>query len=295
MAPAPLPGRAGWKLVLPALLLAGAALLMQAQRQPAPDAKQLVQAAAGMLALPVSARHMLVIDEASGKVLMAKDADTIVPIASITKLMTAMVVLDARLDPQELLRIVRADGEPGQRHGVLGDGVRVPRGTALQLALLSSENRAAAALARTYPGGSVAFNDALQAKIRSLGLARTSLTEPVGRSPANTSTATDVARIVAAAARYPEIARITSLREAQVAVNGKARRLHNTNPLVGGAGWDIALSKTGSSNEAGSCLTMRMKSRGRHVTVVLLDADGARRRALDADQIRLALAGTTYF
>ena len=295
MAPAPMPGRAGWKLVLPALLLAGATLLMQAQRQPAPDAKQLVQAAAGMLALPVSARHMLVIDEASGKVLMAKDADTIVPIASITKLMTAMVVLDARLDPQELLRIVRADGEPGQRHGVLGDGVRVPRGTALQLALLSSENRAAAALARTYPGGSVAFNDALQAKIRSLGLARTSLTEPVGRSPANTSTATDVARIVAAAARYPEIARITSLREAQVAVNGKARRLHNTNPLVGGAGWDIALSKTGSSNEAGSCLTMRMKSRGRHVTVVLLDADGARRRALDADQIRLALAGTTYF
>ena len=294
MAPAPLPGRAGWKLVLPALLLAGATLLMQAQRQPAPDAKQLVQAAAGMLALPVSARHMLVIDEASGKVLMAKDADTIVPIASITKLMTAMVVLDARLDPQELLRIVRADGEPGQRHGVLADGVRVSRGTALQLALLPSENRAAAALARTYPGGNAAFDLALQAKIRSLGLHRTSLSEPVGRSPANTSTATDVAKIVAAAARYPEIGRITSLRQTQVAVNGKARRLHNTNPLVGGAGWDIALSKTGSSNEAGSCLTMRMQSGGKHVTVVLLDADGARRRAQDADQIRAALA-TTHF
>ncbi len=269
-------------------------LLAQTARQPAPEAARIVQAAASMLALPVNARHMLVIDDASGKVLMAKDADAIVPIASITKLMTAMVVLDARLDPDELLRIVAADGEPSQRHGVLGDGVRVSRGTALQLALLPSENRAAAALARTYPGGRAAFDQALQAKIRSLDLKRTSLSEPVGRSPANTSTATDVAKIVAAAARYPDIARITSLREARVAVNGKARLLHNTNALVGGAGWHIALSKTGSSNEAGSCLSMRMQSGGRHVTVVLLDADGARRRAQDADQIRAALA-TTHF
>ena len=294
MAPAPLPGRAGWKLALPAMLLAGMTLLAQTARQPAPEAAHIVQAAASMLALPVNARHMLVIDDASGKVLMAKDADAIVPIASITKLMTAMVVLDARLDPDELLRIVAADGEPSQRHGVLADGVRVSRGTALQLALLPSENRAAAALARTYPGGRAAFDQALQAKIRSLDLKRTSLSEPVGRSPANTSTATDVAKIVAAAARYPDIARITSLREARVAVNGKARLLHNTNALVGGAGWHIALSKTGSSNEAGSCLTMRMQSGGRHVTVVLLDADGARRRAQDAGQIRAALA-TTHF
>ena len=296
MAPAPtlMSGRAGWKLALPAMLLAVATLLAQAHRQPAPPSAQLVQAAASMLELPVNARHMLVIDDASGKVLMAKDADAIVPIASITKLMTAMVVLDARLNPDELLRIVPADGEPGQRHGVLLDGVRVSRGTALQLALLPSENRAAAALARTYPGGRAAFDQALQAKIRSLDLKRTSLSDPVGRSPANTSTATDVAKIVAAAARYPDIARITSRRQAQVAVNGKARLLHNTNALVGGAGWDIALSKTGSSNEAGSCLTMRMQSGGKHVTVVLLDADGARRRAQDADQIRAALA-TTHF
>ena len=294
MAPAPLPGRAGWKLALPAMLLAGVTLLAQTARQPAPEAARVVQAVASMLALPVNARHMLVIDDASGKVLMAKDADAIVPIASITKLMTAMVVLDARLDPNELLRVVAADGEPSQRRGVLGDGVRVSRGAALQLALLPSENRAAAALARTYPGGRAAFDAALQAKIRSLDLKRTSLSEPVGRSPANTSTATDVAKIVAAAARYPDIARITSLREARVAVNGKARLLHNTNALVGGAGWHIALSKTGSSNEAGSCLTMRMQSGGRHVTVVLLDADGARRRAQDADQIRAALA-TTHF
>lgn len=294
MAPAPtlMSGRAGWKLALPAMLLAGVTLLAQAPRQSAPPIRL---AAASMLALPVNARHMLVIDDASGKVLMAKDADAIVPIASITKLMTAMVVLDARLDPAEKLRIVRADGEPTQRHGVLADGVRVPRSVALQLALLPSENRAAAALARTYPGGRAAFDLALQAKIRSLGLKHTTLDDPVGTSPANTSTATEVARIVAAAARYPEIARITTAAQASVALNGRTRTLHNTNPLVGHAGWDIALSKTGSSKQAGSCLTMRMKSGGKHVTVVLLDADGAERRGLDAANIRTALASTTYF
>ena len=294
MAPAPtlMPGRAGWKLALPAMLLAGATLLAQAPRQSGPPIRL---AAASMLALPVNARHMLVIDDASGKVLMAKDADAIVPIASITKLMTAMVVLDAGLDPDETLRIVRADGEPTQRRGVLADGVQVPRSVALQLALLPSENRAAAALARTYPGGRAAFDLALQAKIRSLGLKRTSLDDPVGTSPANTSTATEVARIVAAAAHYPEIARITTAVQASVAVNGRPRTLHNTNALVGHAGWDIALSKTGSSNEAGSCLTMRMKTGGKHVTVVLLDADGAERRGLDAARIRTALASNTYF
>ncbi|OEZ50070.1 D-alanyl-D-alanine endopeptidase precursor [Janthinobacterium sp. MP5059B] len=284
---------AGWKLAVPALLLACATLLLQTQEKPAVNGAMLAEAAASMLALPVSAKHMLVFDDASGKVLMAKDADAVVPIASITKLMTAMVVLDAGLDPDEQLRIVRADGDASlQRHSLLADGVAVSRGALLQLALLPSENRAAAALARTYPGGNTAFARALQAKIRHLGLRRTTLTDPVGSSPANTSTASEVAKIVAAAARYPDIARITSHPQASVAVNGKTRTLHNTNPLVGGKGWDILLSKTGSSNEAGSCLTMRMRSGGKHVTVVLLDADGAQRRSLDAGHIRDTLAGS---
>ncbi|MGK5061199.1 M56 family metallopeptidase [Janthinobacterium sp. LB3P112] len=285
---------AGWKLAVPALLLACATLLLQVPGKPAVNGAVLAEAAAAMLALPVSAKHMLVFDDASGKVLMAKDADAVVPIASITKLMTAMVVLDAGLDPDEQLRIVRADGDASlQRHSLLADGVAVSRGALLQLALLPSENRAAAALARTYPGGSAAFQQALQAKIRHLGLHRTTLLDPVGSSPANTSTASEVAKIVAAAARYPDIARITSHPQANVAVNGKTRTLHNTNPLVGGKGWDILLSKTGSSNEAGSCLTMRMRSGGKHVTVVLLDADGAQRRSLDAGHIRDTLADRT--
>ena len=102
-----------------------------------------------------------------------------------------------------------------------------------------------------------------------------------------------MAKIVAAAARYPDIARITSHPQASVAVDGKWRTLRNTNPLVGGKGWDILLSKTGSSHAAGSCLTMRMRSGGRNVTVVLLDADGAQRRSLDAGTIRDTLAGRT--
>ena len=283
-----------WKMAVPALLLACATLLLQTQGKPEVSGATLAEAAAGMLDLPVSAKHMLVFDDASGKVLMAKDADAVVPIASITKLMTAMVVLDAGQDRDEQVRIVRADGDASlQRHSLLADGVAVSRGALLQLALLPSENRAAAALARTYPGGSAAFNDALQAKIRSLGLRRTTLLDPVGSSPANTSTASEVAKIVAAAARYPDIARITSHPQASVAVNGKTRTLHNTNPLVGGKGWDIVLSKTGSSSEAGSCLSMRMRSGGKHVTVVLLDADGAQRRSLDAGHIRDTLADRT--
>lgn len=285
---------AGWKLAVPALLLACATLLLQVQGKPAVSGATLAEAAAAMLDLPVSAKHMLVFDDSTGQVLMAKDADAVVPIASITKLMTAMVVLDAGLDPDEQLRIVQADGDASlQRHSLLADGVAVSRGALLQLALLPSENRAAAALARTYPGGNAAFTQALQAKIRHLGLQRTTLTDPVGSSPANTSTASEVAKIVAAAARYPDIARITSHPQASVAVNGKTRTLHNTNPLVGGKGWDILLSKTGSSHEAGSCLTMRMRSGGKHVTVVLLDADGAQRRSLDAGHIRDTLADRT--
>ena len=285
---------AGWKLAVPALLLACATLLLQVQGKPAVNGAILADAASAMLDLPVSAKHMLVFDDSTGQVLMAKDADAVVPIASITKLMTAMVVLDAGLDPDEQLRIVRADGKASmQRDSLLAEGVAVSRGALLQLALLPSENRAAAALARTYPGGNAAFQQALQAKIRHLGLRRTNLTDPVGSSPANTSTASEVARIVAAAARYPDIARITSHPQASVAVNGKVRTLRNTNPLVGGKGWDILLSKTGSSHEAGSCLTMRMRSGGKHVTVVLLDAAGAQRRSLDAGSIRDTLAGRT--
>jgi len=160
------------------------------------------------------------------------------------------------------------------------------------MALMSSENRAATLLARTFPGGSEAFVHAVRAKIRSLGLTRTTITDPTGATPANTSTATELAKIVAAAARYPEIAEFTSHQHAEVAVDGRTRALHNTNPLVGGKGWDIRLSKTGYSAEAGRCLTMRMRSGDRDFTVVLLHADDSEQRSRDAGRIRDSLANS---
>jgi D-alanyl-D-alanine endopeptidase (penicillin-binding protein 7) len=307
---APQPDTASWKLALPALLLACVTMLMQARTQTqtqthsaaAPSQHRLAGAAATgpdaapdavvarLLRLPLNARHALVLDDGAGRILMAKDADTVVPIASLAKLMTAMVLLDARPDLDEKLRIVHADVDRfRQGSALLGVGSEVTRAAVLKLALMSSENRAAAALARTYPGGGAAFALALRDKIHKLGLTRTTITDPTGAAPGNTSTATEIARIVTAAARYPDIAGITSNKESSVAVDGRLRALHNTNPLVGGKGWDIRLSKTGSSDQAGSCVTMRMRSGDRNVTVVLLDADGPERRSRDAGSIRDSL------
>jgi D-alanyl-D-alanine endopeptidase (penicillin-binding protein 7) len=318
-----------WKLALPTLLLAIGGLLAQAQAKveartealvvpqpvvaavsptasaPAPSASAPAAAApldapTATLApvrpvqtgwrLPVNARHAMVIEEGSGKVLMAKNADETVPIASLTKLVTAMVVLDARQDPQEQLRIENEDVDR-LKHSAshLKVGTRLPRESALKLALMSSENRAASALARAYPGGLDGFRQAVRRKLQSLGLQHTVIQEPTGLSPENVSTASEMARIAAAASRYAEINEITSSARARLPVNGKAREFHNTNRLVGRKGWDILLSKTGYTEEAGRCLTMRMKEAGKAVTVVLLDADGSAQRLKDAAAIRRSL------
>jgi len=244
-----------------------------------------------LLQLPVNAKHALVLEEGTGRIVMAKDADASVPIASITKLVTAMVVLDAKPDLQETLRISRDDVDM-LKHSTsrLAVGSEMTRHTALKLALMLSENRAAAALARYYPGGTQAFVQAMQAKAHSLGLSRTAFVDPAGLSPANVSSASEVAKIAAAAARYPEIARITSDRTAMVPVSGRTRAVRNTNQLVGGSGWDIQLSKTGYTDEAGRCLTMRMTTGSKHFTVVLLDANGSAQRLRDATRIRATLA-----
>ena len=308
---------AGWKLALPALLLAGSSLLVQAARSPAdnsapplpvPDAAVAPQhqhagkvvelpaepgSMAALLKLPVNARHMLVLDE-DGRVLASKDPDAVVPIASLTKLLTAMVVLDARQDMAETLQVTAEDVDR-LKHSAsrVPVGARMSRRDALALALISSENRAASALARSYPGGLEGFARAAQAKLAALGLNQSRVVEPTGLSPANVSTAKEMARLAAAAARYPQIAEISSQAKAKVSVNGRVRELRNTNHLVGGKGWDIRLSKTGYTEEAGRCLTMRLRTEGkgvRHfVTVVLLDADGSAQRLADARRIRQSL------
>lgn len=299
---APRPQATGWKLALPALLIAATSFVVQAKGRETPRAPDTPAPAtapaaapeaspAPTLRLPVNAKHVLVIDDATGKVLMARDADAVVPIASLTKLLTAMVVLDAKLDPNEKLRITNDDVDTLKHsRSRVRVGTQMTRQAALEMALMESENRAAYALARTFPGGEPGFVKAVQAKLRTLGLSHTAISDPTGLSPANTSTATEMAAITAAAGRYREIERITSVKKASVGVDGRTRELHNTNRLVGAKGWDIRLSKTGYTEEAGRCLAMRMMNGKRPVTVVLLDADGSAHRLRDAALIRKSLA-----
>jgi serine-type D-Ala-D-Ala endopeptidase (penicillin-binding protein 7) len=233
----------------------------------------------------------LVMDAATGEVLLAKSADEVASIASLSKLMTAMVVLDAQLNPFEVLEIDAADLDTikGTRSGV-PVGARFTRRSLLRLALLSSDNRAAAALARTYPGGRPAFVRAVAAKAEQLGLKHTSMEEPTGLSPRNRSNAAELARMLSAASAYPEITDITSRPTAQFDVNGAARQFRNTNRMVGQKGWHILLSKTGYTREAGRCLTMLLEEAGRKVLVVLMGADDGADRALDARNIKRWLA-----
>ena len=247
---------------------------------------------ASRAAVSFESAHVVVVDESTGEVLLEKDAETAAPIASLTKLMTAMVVLDARLDADERIRIDVADMDriKHTRSG-LPVGSVVTRGTLLELALLASDNRAAAALARTYPGGFEAFVQATERKIQALGLDSTVLQEPTGLSPNNHSSALDMAKVLQATQDYPLIGQITSKRGYATVVNGQPWPVRNTNGLVGNAGWEILASKTGFTNDAGRCLTMRLRAAGRTVIVVLIGAAASSGRALDALNIRRWLAG----
>jgi D-alanyl-D-alanine carboxypeptidase/D-alanyl-D-alanine endopeptidase (penicillin-binding protein 7) len=242
-------------------------------------------------ALPLRSEHAIVISDETGLVVMEKGADVIVPIASLTKLLTAMVVLDSKPDMEEKICIEIEDVDL-LKHSMshVPVGTTLARKKILELALMSSDNRAAAALARTYPGGEPALIRAIAAKTRALGMANTVIKEPTGLSPENTSTASDLAKMAVAASRYPQIASITTGREDLISMNGRSRTFHNTNRLVGATGWDVLLSKTGFTNEAGHCLIMRIKQAGRQATLVLLNANGGSSRMLDALRIRQYLA-----
>ncbi|MFO1217311.1 MAG: serine hydrolase [Burkholderiaceae bacterium] len=240
----------------------------------------------------LASAHAMVIDDATGKVLLAKEPQQAAPIASLTKLLTAMVVLDARLSPKDELRVTDADVDrlKHTRSGV-PVGTVLPRATLLELALVASDNRATAALARTYRAGIDAFKKAMQRKIRALGLKATHIEEPTGLSPANVSSAEDMARVLKAAARYPDIARWSSRPVSATTVAGRPWEVRNTNAWVGMPGWDVMLSKTGYIREAGLCLTMRLRVGERLVNVVLMGAPTAAERALDVQNIAYWLGG----
>jgi serine-type D-Ala-D-Ala endopeptidase (penicillin-binding protein 7) len=239
-------------------------------------------------ALQLGSAHAIVVDDATGEVLFEKDAATAAPIASLTKLMTAMLVLDARQDLQEVLDVTADDLDRLKNtHSGVPPGTRASRQSLLELALIASDNRAASALGRHYPGGLDAFRAAAAAKAAELGLASTVIEEPTGLSPNNRSSAADVR----AAGHYAEIADASSRSHQAVQLENRVRAVKNTNRLVGAPGWNILLSKTGFTNEAGRCISMRLEAAGRTVAVVLMGAVGSGERALDATNIRRWLSG----
>jgi serine-type D-Ala-D-Ala endopeptidase (penicillin-binding protein 7) len=229
----------------------------------------------------------LVQDAETGEIVYGKNAETVVPIASITKLMTAMVVLDAGLDLEEKITLSRDDAVQmkGSRSR-LRTGLSLSRGELLLLALMSSENRAAAALGQSYPGGLEAFVDAMNAKAALLDMNESRFVEPTGLSPANVSTATDLAKMVRAAHEYPLIREYSTKSRATVKASGRPLQYGNTNGLVRSSYWEIGLSKTGYISEAGRCLVMQVRLAEKDLIVVLLDSWGKQSRIGDANRLK---------
>ncbi len=229
----------------------------------------------------------LVQDQETGEILYGKNASTITPIASITKLMTAVVVLDAAQDLNQPVTITEEDMDWLRgTHSRLKPGATLSRDELLRIALMASENRAAAALGRTYPGGIEAFLRAMNFKAHMLGMNDTRFGDATGLSNANVSSAEDLAKLVRAAHDYELIRRYTTATEHEVYVDGRPLAYRNTNRLVANGHWDIGLSKTGFTNDAGRCLVLQAKLAERKVIIVLLDSWGKFSRIADANRVR---------
>jgi D-alanyl-D-alanine endopeptidase (penicillin-binding protein 7) len=237
--------------------------------------------------LDVQSGAALVVDQEGGVPLYQKNANQVLPIASITKLMTAMVVLDSSPNLNAPITISEDDVDTlrGSRSR-LGVGTVLSREYALLLALMSSENRAAHALARHYPGGLPAFISAMNIKAQALGMRDTHFEDPTGLTSNNVSTANDLAKMVKAAHRYPLIREFSTTSEATVDVGGRDLAYRNTNPLVKSTAWDVGLSKTGYIQEAGKCLVMQARVADKPVVIVLLDSAGKLTRVGDANRIK---------
>jgi D-alanyl-D-alanine endopeptidase (penicillin-binding protein 7) len=249
------------------------------RRAPAEDPQHLV----------VQSSAVLVQDETTGAVLFEKNAGAVLPIASISKLMTAMVTLDANPSLVETLTIGDEDVDAlkGTRSR-LKVGTQLSREEMLRLALMSSENRAASALSRYYPGGRPAFVAAMNAKSKMLGLTDTHFEDSTGLTASNVSSARDLVKMVAAAHTYPIIREFTTTAEYDVTVAGREQTFRNTNPLVRAKSndWEIGLSKTGYINEAGKCLVMQAWFNNKPTIIVLLDSWGKLTRIGDANRIK---------
>jgi len=228
-----------------------------------------------------------VIDQDTQEVLLSKNDQAILPIASITKLMTALVVREANLDMDESITISVDDIDTEKGSGSrLRPGTTLTRGELLHLALMSSENRAAHALGRTYPAGIDAFIAQMNAKAAQLGMRDTRYAEPTGLSSRNQSSAKDLATLVAFAANDSTLRELSTSNGFQVEVGHKTLKYRSTNRLVSNPNWDIDLQKTGYISEAGQCLVMQAKVAGRKLIMVFLDSAGKFSRIADAERVR---------
>ncbi|WP_084084790.1 MULTISPECIES: D-alanyl-D-alanine endopeptidase [Cupriavidus] len=238
-------------------------------------------------ALALRSSVALVMDQDTNEVLFQKNPNAVLPIASITKLMTATVVLEARQPMDEMLTITEEDRDTEKHSGSrLRFGAQLSRHDMLLLALMSSENRAASALGRNYPGGLPAFVQAMNRKARELGMNDTHYVDSNGLSSSNVSSAVDLARLVNAAYRNPTIREFSTQTEYEVNVLGRPLHYVSTNRLVRGGNWDIGLQKTGFISEAGQCLVMQARVHGRNVVMVFLDSVGKLSRFADATRVR---------
>lgn len=245
-------------------------------------------------ALSLKSGVALVLDQETNEVLFSKNSQAVLPIASITKLMTALVVTEANQPLDEILTITQddIDTEKGSRSR-LHVGTQLTRGEMMHLALMSSENRAANALGRHYPGGLDAFVRAMNLKAAALGMTDSKYVEPTGLSSKNQSSARDLATLVKAAYQHQLIRDLSVSPEHQVAVGNRQLQFRNTNTLVRNPSWDIGLQKTGYISEAGRCLVMQAQLAGRKLIMVFLDSTGKYSRIGDAERVRKWLSDST--
>ena len=239
--------------------------------------------------LKIASGSALVMDLQTKKVIYASNPDVVVPIASVSKLMTGLIVVEARQNMDEYLSINISDTP--EMKGVFSRvklKSELPRREMLLIALMSSENRAAASLAHHYPGGYVAFIAAMNAKAKALGMTNTHFVEPTGLSPRNVSTARDLSKLLIAAHKYPLLTELSTTKQKTVAFRKPNYTLgfRNTDHLVNKPNWDISLTKTGFTNAAGHCLVLVTRMGNRPVALVILDAFGKYTHFADANRIR---------
>jgi len=237
--------------------------------------------------LDVKSNAAMVMDLQTQEVLFDKNAQAVLPIASLTKLMTALIITEANLPLGELVTITEADVDTLKGSSSrLAVGTTLSRGELLHLALMSSENRAAHALGRTFPGGLDQFTLAMNAKAKLLGMGSTHYVDPTGLSPSNKSSAKDLAALVAAAYEEPLIRELSTSTGHEVAAGRRTLQYRNTNHLVSNPNWDIGLQKTGYIAEAGRCLVMQATVAGRKLVMVFLDSAGKFTRVADAERVK---------